>query len=345
MSIATKLTTIRNTLKAIKQAIINKGQTPSGDITTYPDAIGNITTIKNQDKTITSNGSYTADSGYTGFGTVTVNVPTGITPSGTKSITENGTYDVTNYASASVNVASTDELYCGLPFTLDKYGFAEFSGAKSTLTFPDSLTDLSGFTEAFATSYFDVDFNNIKIITNINSAFKNSCIRNANFPKVTWVESASYAFEGSQLESVSFPVLKSVYYPTSPGGLDYAFKDCLNLTEISFPELKTVGDSSFEGIFSGCRSLASVSFPKLAEIRSSAFKNAFDGCIGLTEISFPAYYPQVGGASYDSQFENMLDNTDGITVHFPSNAKSYLSSYISGFGGDNVTVLFDLPAT
>lgn len=32
------------------------------------------TTINNQDKTITSNGQYTADEGYTGLGTVTVNV-------------------------------------------------------------------------------------------------------------------------------------------------------------------------------------------------------------------------------------------------------------------------------
>ena len=31
--------------------------------------------INNQDKTITQNGEYTADSGYTGLGTVTVNVP------------------------------------------------------------------------------------------------------------------------------------------------------------------------------------------------------------------------------------------------------------------------------
>ena len=33
--------------------------------------------LKNQNKSITVNGTYTADTGYTGLGTVTVNVPTG----------------------------------------------------------------------------------------------------------------------------------------------------------------------------------------------------------------------------------------------------------------------------
>jgi hypothetical protein len=40
-----------------------------------------------------------------GFVSAVQAIPTGITPSGTKSITENGTYDVTQYASAEVNVS------------------------------------------------------------------------------------------------------------------------------------------------------------------------------------------------------------------------------------------------
>lgn len=56
-------------------------------------------------KSITANGTYSAsDDDADGYSEVTVNVPTGITPTGTLNITANDTYDVTNYASAVVNV-------------------------------------------------------------------------------------------------------------------------------------------------------------------------------------------------------------------------------------------------
>lgn len=65
--------------------------------------------INNQDKTVTpttSSQSVTYDTGYTGLGTVTVNaIPSQyIVPTGSLSITSNNTYDVTQYASAVVNV-------------------------------------------------------------------------------------------------------------------------------------------------------------------------------------------------------------------------------------------------
>lgn len=65
---------------------------------------GEGTTINLQEKTVTDNGTVTADNGYDGLSKVTVNVPKGVTPTGTKDITANGTHDVTNFASVNVQV-------------------------------------------------------------------------------------------------------------------------------------------------------------------------------------------------------------------------------------------------
>lgn len=73
MSLTSDINTTSTALSNIKSAIIAKGVTPSGNITTYANAISQI--------------------------------PTGTTPTGTLSITTNGTHDVTNYASANVNVS------------------------------------------------------------------------------------------------------------------------------------------------------------------------------------------------------------------------------------------------
>lgn len=66
--------------------------------------------------TALSNGTYTPGEGYAGLGRVTVQVaaPDGyVLPSGTKTITEDGTYDITEYAAVTVSVSPAAAVYDG----------------------------------------------------------------------------------------------------------------------------------------------------------------------------------------------------------------------------------------
>ena len=65
-----------------------------------------------QEKTFTANGAYTPDEGYDGFNKVIVNVPIPagfVKPTGTRTVTTNGTYDISGYASVKVNVPETED--------------------------------------------------------------------------------------------------------------------------------------------------------------------------------------------------------------------------------------------
>jgi len=81
MSITSKLSTINSSLHDIKLAILSKGQSISGNITTFANAISNISSgeINNTNITITpstSEQNFLPTSPYTGFGYVTVNAVT-----------------------------------------------------------------------------------------------------------------------------------------------------------------------------------------------------------------------------------------------------------------------------
>lgn len=95
---------------------------------------GSGVTIRNQNKTFTENGTYKADTGYTGLGTVTVNVPISEPVLEELTITENGEYTpgegVDGFSKVVANVAGgggADLLAARLTNTLTEYSNSEIT--------------------------------------------------------------------------------------------------------------------------------------------------------------------------------------------------------------------------
>ena len=195
------------------------------------------TTIKNQNKTITENGQYTADSGYTGLGTVTVAVPEEDPVLQDKQITANGTY------SADAGYDGLGEVVVNVPASADPVIQPLSVTQNGTYEAPDGVDGYSPVTVAIESGGGGDD-----------GSFKAVIERTATEPTLPsdLTSIGNYAFYGcNNLALTSLPDGL-----TSIGG--NAFRGCTKLTELTF---KGKPSSISSSAFDNCTNLLTINVP------------------------------------------------------------------------------------
>ena len=338
----------------------------------------------------------------------------------TTNITKNGTYNVTKYTTANVNVEGTQPTYKSISISPSKNtgtfiasdmgadgfdrvtafgvtseidsniqpenikknvqilgvtGTYEGSGGGSSLSIqyrkdangilltPSTIIDLSGVTDLgnvkFAYAYENdqditgtVDFSDLVNIGKDAGLYYtfHGCngITSVDLSGLKTISGTcgNSFYECNGLINVDMQNLVSI---SGQGTCNAMFARCKNLTSVNISSLTTLSSYSnyCAAMFSQCSKLQTIRFASLSNIKSATCLNfVVSDCTSLTDLYFPALDSNSFG-SYTSQFNNMLSGCSGVTVHFPNNLSSVISS-LSGypnFGGTNTTVLYDLVPT
>ncbi|MFQ6703647.1 MAG: leucine-rich repeat protein [Alphaproteobacteria bacterium] len=246
----------------------------------------------------------------------------GQTPTGSISITSNGTYDVTDKAEAVVNVPTTAPAHY-VEKIVDANGVLQNSANIINL---NGVTNIADYVLSGAYAFVDFPENTIFDMSSITSLSGLSSCQNMFSCKVTTQKSLtginlsglitisgsntcnSMLSHNKQLVSVDLSSLTTI----NGSQVCYSmFTGCSGLTSVDLPSLTTInGQSACGQMFSGCTMVTSINLPTLITINGSqACQYMFGSCSGLTSVDLPS----LTTISASNACGQMFYNCSGLT--------------------------------
>ena len=205
----------------------------------------------------------------------------GTTPTGTKSITANGVYDVTDFASADVQVPTTaPEYYVKL---------AKSSSGQLSIASDSPVINMSGIKD-------------IASYTLARAYYNNSLVGNEDWSSVERIfeYGCHQCFEYSTITSIDLSSLKTV----NSAGAQQMFSGCNRLqTNINLSSLTSVLDNGLFGMFDSSK----ITGLDMSGLVSSNFRQCYRicaDCSNLTSVDLSSFTNANGSESFGSAFVN-----------------------------------------